>query len=142
MANVFIEIYADRVEVVSPGSLPRGLSLADLGSKSVRRNALIADLLHRIDFIGKAGTGIRRIRNDARELRCPEPEFKANGFFTATFWPNPDVRARADARSVEPVTGEVTGEVLLLRAMAGEMTRQQIQESLVSARISDLTVAC
>ena len=49
-----------------------------------------------------------------------------NGFFTATFWPNPDVRARADARSVEPVTGEVR----LLRVMAGEMTRQQIQESL------------
>ena len=129
-ANVFVEIYADRVEVVSPGSLPRGLSLADLGSKSVRRNALIADLLHRIDFIEKAGTGILRIRNEARELRCPEPEFKANGFFTATFWPNPDVRARADARSIEPVTGEVTGEVRLLRAMAGEMTRQQIQESL------------
>ena len=106
---------------------PRGLSLADLGSKSVRRNALIADLLHRIDFIEKAGTGIRRIRNETRAQGCPEPEFEVNGFFTATFWPNPDVRARA---SVEPVTGEVTGEVRLLRAMAGEMTRQQIQESL------------
>ena len=130
-ANVFVEVYTDRVEVVSPGGLPRGLSLADLGSKSVRRNALIADLLHRIDFIEKAGTGIRRIRNETRAQGCPEPEFEVNGFFTATFWPNPDVRARA---SLEPVTGEVTeevtGEVRLLRAMAGEMTRQQIQESL------------
>ncbi len=36
-ANVFVEVYTDRVEVVSPGGLPRGLSLADLGSKSVRR---------------------------------------------------------------------------------------------------------
>ena len=125
-ANVFVEIYTDRVEVVSPGGLPGGLSLADLGSKSVRRNALIADLLHRIDFIEKAGTGIRRIRNETRAQGCLEPEFEVNGFFTATFWPNPDVRARADVRSVEPVTGEVR----LLRVMAGEMTRQQIQESL------------
>ena len=31
---------------------------------------------------------------------------------------------------VEHATGEVTGEVRLLRVMAGAMTRQQIQESL------------
>ncbi|MFH0900358.1 MAG: hypothetical protein V2A73_06995 [Pseudomonadota bacterium] len=31
--------------------------LADLGRMSIRRNALIADLLHRIGFIEKAGTG-------------------------------------------------------------------------------------
>lgn len=65
-ANVFVEIYADRIEVVSPGGLPRGLTLAKLGHKSVQRNALIADLLHRIGFIEKSGTGIRRIREDVR----------------------------------------------------------------------------
>ena len=133
-ANVFVEIYADRVEVVSPGRLPRGLSLADLGSKSVRRNALIADLLHRIDFIEKAGTGIRRIRNETRAQCCPETELEVNGFFTATCWSSPEVRARADGRSVDHVTTEVTwevpGEVRLLRVMTGEMTRQQLQEAL------------
>ena len=110
-ANVCVEIYADRIEVVSPGSMLRVLSLTDLGSKSVRRNALIADLLHRIDFIDKAGTGIRRIRNEVRSQGCPEPEFKVNGYFTATFWPNPDVRVSEGARYVERSTGEVTGEV-------------------------------
>ena len=43
-ANVFVEIYTDRIEVSSPGSLPKGLTLADLGRKSVRRNALVSDL--------------------------------------------------------------------------------------------------
>ena len=133
-ANVFVEIYTDRVEVVSPGSLPRGLSLADLGSKSVRRNPLIADLLHRIDFIEKAGTGIRRIRNETRAQGCPEPEFEANGFVTVTFRPNPAVRAEAEeypaVRVTTEVTGEVTGEVRLLQVIAGEMTRQHLQEAL------------
>ena len=55
-ANVFVEIYTDRIEVSSPESLPKGLTLADLGRKSIRRNALMADLLHRIGFIEKAGT--------------------------------------------------------------------------------------
>ena len=137
-ANVFVEIYTDRVEVVSPGGLPGGLSLADLGSKSVRRNTLIADLLHRIDFIEKAGTGIRRIRNETRAQGCLEPEFEVNGFFTATFWPSPEVRARADVRSVEHVTTEVNREVTtevatevrLLQAISGEMTRQSLRKAL------------
>lgn len=98
-ANVFVEIYTDRIEVVSPGGLPKGMTLADLGTKSVRRNALIADLLHRIAFIEKAGTGIKRIRDEAREGGYPEPEWETNGFTTAIFRPNPEVRAEAEARS-------------------------------------------
>ena len=141
-ANVFVEIYTDRIEVVSPGSLPWGMSLADLGNKSVRRNALVADLLHRIDFIEKAGTGIRRIRNETRAQGCPDPEFEDNGFFTTTFRPNPEVWARVDVRSVEHTTmqdtmqgtmevnTEVTMEVRLLQTISGEMTRQGLQNAL------------
>jgi ATP-dependent DNA helicase RecG len=85
--NVFVEIYDDRIEVSSPGTLPKGMLPEDLGSKSIRRNPLIADLLHRIAFIEKAGTGIRRMREGAREMGYPEPEFIAGNFFTALFRP-------------------------------------------------------
>jgi ATP-dependent DNA helicase RecG len=98
-ANVFVELYTDRIEVSSPGGLYKGMTLADLGHKSVRRNALIADLLHRIEFIEKAGTGIKRIRDEAHEQGCPEPRFESNMFFTATFRPNPAVRALVEAQS-------------------------------------------
>ncbi|MDL1978616.1 MAG: hypothetical protein LWX52_11070 [Deltaproteobacteria bacterium] len=120
-----LRLYTDRIEVISPGGLPKGMTLADLGRKSIRRNALIADLLHRIEFIEKAGTGIRRIRDEVREQGCPEPEFETNGFFTAIFRPNPDVRAHAgvhkahveaqSGHSRSPVNGEVTpqGEEML-----------------------------
>ena len=91
-ANVFVEVYTDRIDVISPGGLPRGLTPTKLGQVSIRRNPLIADLLHRIDFIEKAGTGIRRIREDARQQDCPEPEFDVGRFVTVTFRPNPRVR--------------------------------------------------
>ena len=68
------------------------------GAKLFFRNALIADLLHRITFIEKAGTGINRMREDAREQDCPAPIFEENGFFTAIFRPNPEVRAQAGAK--------------------------------------------
>jgi ATP-dependent DNA helicase RecG len=135
-ANVFAEIYTDRIEVASPGGLPKGMTLPDLGRKSVRRNALIADLLHRIDFIEKAGTGIKRIRDEAREGGYPEPEWEADGFVTTIFRPNPEVRAVAEARTIEQETGQVprkypasTPQVLAVLASAsrGEQTRQELQ---------------
>ena len=114
-ANVFVEVYSDRLEIVSPGSLPTGLSEADLGNRSVRRNPLVADLLHRIGYIEKAGTGIRRIREEAEHHGCPEPTFTSDRFFTVTFRPRPDVRSGAGAgvegpgteRQAQPVTPPV-----------------------------------
>lgn len=94
-ANVFVEIYDDRIEISNPGGLPKGLSREELGTRSVRRNPLIADLLHRIAFIEKAGTGIRRMIEDARKHKCPEPKFRVNGFFTATFWPTREIMHEA-----------------------------------------------
>jgi ATP-dependent DNA helicase RecG len=101
-ANVFVEIYADRIEISNPGGLPKGLTRAELGTRSVRRNPLIADLLHRIAFIEKAGTGIRRMREEASRNKCPEPQFAANGFFTASFWPSGE-RAGATQQATEQV---------------------------------------
>ena len=56
--------------------------------------------------IEKAGTGIKRIRDEARAQGCPEPVWEANGFVTAIFRPNPAVRAQAAAQQ-----GEVGPEV-------------------------------
>lgn len=98
VANVFVEIYTDRIEISSPGGLPKGMKLADLGRKSIRRNALLADMLHRITFIEKAGTGIKRLRDEARAQHCPAPIFEENGFFTAIFYPNPEVRTQASTK--------------------------------------------
>ena len=113
-ANVFVEIYTDRIEISSPGGLPKGMKLSDLGRKSVRRNALIADLLHRITFIEKAGTGIKRMRDEAHDQSCPAPIFEENGFFTAIFYPNPEVRAQVGTME-EPKTAQVGTKLALSR---------------------------
>lgn len=106
-ADIFVEVYADRIEVINPGSLPKGLTLADLGHMSIRRNPLITDLFHRINFIEKAGTGICRVRDRARAQDCPEPEFGIDRFFTITFRPNPEVRAvSGDGWAIRNVAGK------------------------------------
>lgn len=119
-ANVFVEIYANRIEISNPGGLPKGLSREELGTRSVRRNPLIADLLHRIALIEKAGTGIRRMIEDARKHKCPEPKFKVNGFFTATFSPNVEIARKITEQVGGQVTEQVTEQVAIMLQTACE----------------------
>lgn len=137
-ANVFVEIYSDRIEVSSPGGLPRGLPPEKLGTRSVRRNPVIADLLHRIDYIEMAGTGINRMRDAAREHGSPEPEFESAGFFTATFRPLADTSDFEPIRS-RPSTGSATQsatqssdpvERLLLLLVDGDQAPEALRQSL------------
>ena len=123
-ANVFVEIYDDRIEISNPGGLPKGLSKEELGTRSVRRNPLIADLLHRIAFIEKAGTGIRRMIEEARKHKCPEPKFTVNGFFTATFRPFMEIVQKVTPQATKQVGEQVTPQVT--RQVTPQVTRQVI----------------
>ena len=84
-ANVMVEMFDDRIEISNPGGLVKGLRPQDFGKKSVLRNPNIADLLHRIEYIEKMGTGISKIRNLAAEAGLQPPKFEFGTFFTVTF---------------------------------------------------------
>lgn len=84
-AWVSVEIYKDRLEISDPGGLPPGITLQDLGKKSVPRNKLIADLFHRIGEVERAGTGINRIKKLTSDAGLPEPTFETDSFFTVKF---------------------------------------------------------
>ncbi len=85
-ANVFVNIFDDRLEVYNPGGLPKGLDKKDFGKKGVRRNPLIADILHRAGYVEKAGTGISRMKRAMMERGLPEPKIEITDFFTITFY--------------------------------------------------------
>lgn len=127
-ANVFVEIYDDRIEVTSPGGLPKGMLPEDLGSKSVRRNPLIADLLHRIAFIEKAGTGIRRMREGARNQGYPEPRFSVGSFFSAVFYPFAAMAAASTLQAPRKYPASSPQVLAILNAaVVGEKTREELQ---------------
>lgn len=56
-------MYPDRIELVSPGSLPANLSPAEYlqGQVSVLRNPKLAGVLFRLRYIEQFGTGIQKI---------------------------------------------------------------------------------
>lgn len=78
-AEIAVEIYSDRVEIINPGGLVKGFKKQDLGKKSNPRNILLFGLLQRMDLVEKAGTGIKRIRDEMKNYKLPNPKIDVNG---------------------------------------------------------------
>lgn len=76
-ANVHISMFDDRIEVISVGGLPFGMSREEYlrGGVSVLRNPILANVFYRLHYIEAFGTGVLRIRNAYREYN-ENPEFE------------------------------------------------------------------
>ena len=79
------EIFDDRVAVVSPGGVCKGITHENFGTVTITRNPTIASMFFRIDYIEQMGTGIGRMRYATRKANVAEPIFEFDGFFKVTF---------------------------------------------------------
>ncbi|GAB4346221.1 MAG: helix-turn-helix domain-containing protein [Desulfobulbaceae bacterium] len=98
-ANVQVYIFKDRVEIVSPGGLPAGMTEADLGIKSIPRNPLLFAMLHRMDVVEHIGSGIKRIRNLCREYGVAEPKIEVSEHWFTVIFPRPEFPEDRQAKS-------------------------------------------
>jgi len=72
--------YQDRIEIVSPGSLPHGVTIEDLRKSTVTprwRNQSLAWFLSRLQLAQAEGQGIQTIRSAMKAAGCPPPRFNA-----------------------------------------------------------------
>ena len=81
-ADIKFAIFDDRIEITSPGCLPRSLEIEDImAGRSEIRNKVIARFFKEIGFIEQWGTGMRKMVNLCASANLPEPEFKESGLF-------------------------------------------------------------
>lgn len=84
-ARVMVEIYDDRVDIVSPGGVCKGITPENFGTVSITRNSILASMFYRISYIEQMGTGIVRMKNATKDAHVAEPVFELTGFFKVTF---------------------------------------------------------
>lgn len=74
--SIMCRIFDDRIEVESPGLLPLGVRVENLGQAQNTRNSLIARLMFDMNYFDEWGQGIRRIIQSCRENGNPPPLFQ------------------------------------------------------------------
>jgi ATP-dependent DNA helicase RecG len=82
-SEVHVDMYDDRLEIYSPGGMLDGALIQERNIEkvpSIRRNPIIAEIFHRLGFIERRGSGLKKIRNETAEQygytsdRAPEFE--------------------------------------------------------------------
>ena len=109
--SVQVMVFADRVEIWNPGSLPPSLSLAQLRQPhgSVPANPLLAEPLYLAQYIERLGTGTADMIRRCREAGLSEPVFSLDdGFRIALARPQPS--SSVTTEETEEETKEETKE--------------------------------
>ena len=78
-SQIRVLMFDDRIEVVSPGGLPSGITVNEYlaGKLSVLRNRNLANVFYRLGFVEIFGTGIIRIKQ-LYEESLAKPEFEVS----------------------------------------------------------------
>jgi len=126
-ANIMVEIFADRLEITSPGGLPKGLKPEDFGKRSVLRNPNIANLFQRIEYIEKMGTGIRRIQKMMSDAGMPPVIYRWDNFVTAVFL----LESKKESGKMSGKTsGKTSGKIIDIISDNPNITIPEISEML------------
>lgn len=124
--SVLINIFDNRIELVSIGGLVKGLTLIDImAGVSQTRNTIVANIFYRLELIESYGTGIQRII-ESYEGNIMQPVFSPAPASFLVVLPNQNYIA-------ENVKDEVLSnedKVLNLLKTKGEIIRRDIEELL------------
>jgi ATP-dependent DNA helicase RecG len=85
--TIHLHIFADRLEVHSPGGLPGPVTIANLLEARFSRNAVIAQVLSDMGFVERLGYGLNRVVTEMKQNNLPQPRFEeVGGAFRVTLF--------------------------------------------------------
>ena len=134
-ANVHVYLFKDRLEIVSPGGLPAGMTEAALGIKSIPRNPLLFGILYRMDAVEHIGSGIKRIRNLCKEYGVAEPKLEISEHWFTVIFPRPELpesgnQEKTKQKQLDPQRGQAGSKSGLSRNQVGTklaLSRHQVE---------------
>ena len=129
-ASIQVMLFADRLEVANPGSLPCELTIEKLytAHRSIPANPLIAEAMYLRGIIERMGTGTEELSSLCVRKGLKRPDFiQESDFRTILYRPGWE----ENKQDVFLITPQVTPQVTqLLLVLEGEMLRTDIQAAL------------
>ena len=140
--NIQIRIFDDRLEIWSPGFLPKELNIKNLLSenRSIPRNRGLAKIFHDIGFIEGWGTGFQRMVEGCAINGNPKPELKEiTGAFVVKFTRRPASEGINKGRS-EGTNGGVNEGISRLLGFIRKNPGRRVVEIAVALNIPSKTI--
>lgn len=141
-SEVHIDMYDDRLEIHSPGGMYQGKLIQDCTLdeiESIRRNSVIADLFHRMKYMERRGSGLKKILDETAKLPGYtdelKPQFRSTSASFFVVLKNVNHITSASDEVGDGVSGGVSDEVTtnntsiekLLEFCSAPRTRQEMQ---------------
>lgn len=96
-----IAMFTDRIEWVSPGGLPGGITVENILQEQFSRNPTIAEFLYQAGYIERFGLGLDTVMRELRKAGLPDFSMRDSGVsFTVTVYGHdaPSIRAQTPFR--------------------------------------------
>ncbi len=85
--NIHLNIFTDRLEITSPGTLPGPVTLKNLLEARFARNAVISQVLSDLGYVERLGFGLDRVVDATRNAGLLPPQFEElSGTFRVTLY--------------------------------------------------------
>lgn len=132
-SDIKFAIFDDRIEITSPGALPRSLEIEDIiAGRSEIRNKVIARFFKEIDFIEQWGTGIRKIINLMEECGLRPPQFRESGlFFKITLYKKENATAATITKKGEKTTTKAAKNTITKKTKS-TITKNTVKRGITS----------
>ena len=126
-SEVHIDIYDDRMEIYSPGGMPDGSLIQErdpLTVPSTRRNPVLADVLNRLGYMERKGSGLEKIISgyefQVNYDDTKKPKFRSDRYQFTVVMPNLNYDVSQD------VTTNVTSDVIT------NVTKDNLDDQILS----------
>lgn len=129
-SNIKVEIFDDRMEILSPGGIPDGLTLEEVkdGMTAVR-NPQLVHILDKLKYIENYGTGIRRMYEAYHGTnKSPEFEVRTNSF--KVLLPNINFNSNTPNSNSSFELGPNEKSILYILSQKGSQSRKELEQAL------------
>lgn len=132
-SRVRIQMFPDRIEWLSPGGLPYGVTVETLREEQVSRNPALAQILYQSGKVETFGMGIDTVEDTLREWGCRPLEVHDNGR-RVLFRVYGKVLAKPEDPAARPAVGDRTSHILTLIDQRGSLNISELEALLNVSR--------
>ncbi|ACL63742.1 putative transcriptional regulator [Anaeromyxobacter dehalogenans 2CP-1] len=104
--SIFLRLYPRRIEIVSPGGFPPGVTAENILWRQAPRNRRLAEALAKCGFVERSGQGADRMFEESIKEGKPRPDFAGTDDYQVALTLRGDVQDVAFLRFLERVGQE------------------------------------